>query len=224
MTPDNERIRYLVNTSFLRNFSIDELLKNNRYEINLTSFICYCVGIIDGKRYVHPIKIISKTPSPGITSYQIIWWNAAIFCRDNMLPDEETYERISFWSHSGVALRKHFFLFEDRMSLIRSTFIYDSITDHYYRLCSLLHYLVIPITMPTGQVIYTSLTKSYCYQKVIKKRDNELKKKQNEDVKKYLKKFVKQFNHYNFLDKEYPRLFEEVIKITEGNQNGNSTI
>jgi hypothetical protein len=222
MNPDNERIQYLVNTSFLRNFPIDDFLKNNHYEIDLTLFICYCVGIINGKRYVHPIQMLSKTPSPGITSYEIKWWNAASTCRDTTLPNENEYDSFSFWSHSGVALRKHFFLFEDRMSLIRSTFIYDSITDRYYRLCSLLHYLYIPIVSPTGKSIFTSLTKNYSYQKVAKSKSNETNRKQKEDVRKYLKKFVKQFNHYNFLDKEYPRLFEEIIKITDTNKHGNT--
>ena len=213
--PCNNRIQYLTKTNFIRNYPIDDLLRNNHYEIKLTDFICYCVGIMGGKRFVHAIKILSKTPSPGITSYEVSWWDTASYCLNDELPDEVSYESVCFWVHSGVSLRKHFFLFDDRMSLIRSSFIYDEVTDHYYRLCSLLPYVYIPIVTPTGKTIYTAPSKTYLYQKVIKKGSNELQKRRNDDVKKYLKKFVKQFNHFDFLEKDYPRLFEEVIKIVD---------
>lgn len=217
ISPDNERIQYLAKTNFIRNPSTDELLRCNDFEIDLTSYICYCVGIIEEKRYVHCIQILSKTPSPGITSYQIKWWNTACYClNDNN--DEVQYEATSFWVHSGVALRKHFFLFQDRMSLIRSTFIYDSNTEQYYRICSLTPYLYIPIISPNGMPIYTSPKKTYCYHKVIKKGECEVRNKQRYNTKKYLKKFVKQFNHFSFLEEEYPRLFEEIIKITDSDK------
>lgn len=208
MLPSAACIHYLANHHFIRNFSAAHLYDIQKWK-DVNFIIWYCVGVIEGKRYVHCIRFLKKSPKPGITSYFIEWYHTSVYsqCKKHEIPSH--FESIRFWVHSGVALRKNFFLFEDRMSLIRSTFFFDEETKLFYRMSVLLPYLQIPEEIPKQVHIYTTLNKYYCFQKRTKKRkyDDEFKKR-NELVKS-LKKLIENHNHHHFIECNYPKLFEE---------------
>lgn len=218
MFPNSQCISYLRTHQFIRNFSANHLYDVRKWQ-DMSVHVWYCVGIIQGERYVHCIRFLKKSPKPGITSYCIEWFNTAPFSHLSRHEMPTHFESVRFWVHSGVALRKNFFLFEDRMSLIRSTFFYDEETKLYYRMSALLHYLEIPDEIPRQIQIYTSSNKCYCFQKRIKKRkfDEESKKKNHFVLS--LKKFVENHNHRRYMELHYPKLFEEAQFIIS--QNGN---
>lgn len=220
MNPIPHCISYLSTHSYLRNYSATHLQSLNWWK-DTNVYIWYCVGIIDGKRYIHCIRLLKKSPKPGITSYYIQWFNTAPYSHVPVSEMPSTFDSVFFWVHSGVALRKNFFLYEDRMSLIRSTFYYDSETKLFYRMSYLLAYLSIPEEIPRQVRIHTNSTKFYCYQKRAKKRKYDDDSKKKTDFVKALKKFIDAHNQLNFVHNSYPKLFNESQFIISN--NGNST-
>jgi len=200
---------------------VEELLPNENQNILDNNLIWYCVGIINHKRYVHCIRFLNRTPKPGITSYFIQWFNTAPFSHLHLDEIPDYFESTCFWVHSGVALRKNFFLFEDRMSLLRSTFYYDIKKQTFYRMAFLLPYLEIPEEIPTNKIIFTSSLKSYIYVKRVKKTSYNAKERQKSEFCKSLRKFFHSHNCQGYIEKSYPKLFQEVVKIIF--QDGDST-
>jgi hypothetical protein len=220
MLPSPWCISYLATHPFIRNHSAPHLFSQSYWK-DTNFHVWYCVGIIEGKRYVHCIRMLKKTPKPGITSYFIEWFNTAPYSNSPLSKIPKHFDSCCFWVHSGVALRKNLFLFQDRMSFIRSTFYYDSETCLFYRMSLLITYLDNNEAIPTQLKIFTSVEKWYIYQKRIKKRkyDDSLRKKN--DCIRNLKKFIEHNNHHHFLEETYPKLFEEAQLIVS--KHGNST-
>lgn len=218
--PDTYCISYLASHHFIRNHSVTSFLQQSS-RISFFDKIWYCIGIIEGERYVHAVRFLNKTPKPGITSYYIQWFNTSPFshCSADNMPNY--FDSIYFWVHSGVALRKNFFLFEDRMSLIRSCFYYEPCTGLFYRMSSLLPYLDIPDAVPSNLKIYTTVFRFYCFQKRIKKRNYDDMVKKKSDFVRCLKKFVESHNHRHFFQLTYPKLFEQAqfIICKDGNSS-----
>jgi hypothetical protein len=218
MHPSPTCIYFLAHHSFIRNYNASHLFNVQKW-IDTNVFIWYCVGIINDKRYVHCIRFIKKSPKPGITSYFIEWFNTAPFSQleQNEIPSH--FDSVHFWVHSGVALRKNFFLFQDRMSLIRSTFYFDDETKLFYRMSILLPYLNISEEMPKQVQIFTTSARYYCFQKRNKKRKFDETLKKRTDFVKCFKKFIESHNHRHFIQINYPKLFEESQSIFLGNGN-----
>lgn len=215
MVPDYFCIQFLQQNSFIRNISIDRLLDKHNNVIPLHNYICYTVGIVDSKRVVNAFQFLFESSNTKIKSYYIRWWNTAAF---ETISFRTEYESIDFWVHSGMTLRKNFFLYEDRMSLLRSTFIYDPSSSYYFRLINLIDYILIPPKSNYQQQIYTSPSKfSYNY------KHNSTKSKENTSIEekqiaKILKKLIQSRNLKMHLEKVSPSLFHEINRyINHGN-------
>jgi len=213
MEPNHFCLEYLAKNQFIRNYPVDEVVKNNASYFEKNELLWYCVGTINSIRYVHCLQFLKKTPQPGITSYFIKWFNTAPYStlRFEDMPDE--FDSVTFWIHSGVALRKNLFKFQDRMSLLRSTFYYDEISGKFYRLGNLSPYLQIPEEFPLFQFVFTSLEKRYQYQKRLKKNSKKHINKKHQEMKKSLKKFIIHHNVNHFVEIEYPKLFHQIEVI-----------
>ena len=111
MQPIRECITFLATHQFIRNFSVESMIENNNDHFLKNNLIWYCVGTIENKRYVHCIQFLKKTPRPGITSYLIRWYNTAPFSNLPLDSIPQRFDYTEFWFHSGVALRKNFFIF-----------------------------------------------------------------------------------------------------------------
>lgn len=201
MKPKTECIEYLKKHHFLRNYDVEPFLHRSKNQIDLSAHICYCVGIIEDIRFVQAIRLLHKTPLTGITSYFIEWFH----CQNNE-------ESVQFWVHSGVTLRKHFFLFEDRISFIRGTFIYDEVLKRYYRLSSLLPFSYISEMSPPCEFIYATPIKKYHFKKK-KSTQTHLVCKNKRLLQSHTQRFIRVNNINNYLEKEYPILFHEMKKI-----------
>lgn len=217
MQPLPQCIHFLATHQFIRNYSVDPLLERGDDIFLKNDMIWYCVGTINNKRYIHCIKFLKRTPKPGISSYFIEWFKTASYSNEPIEEIPLHFESISFWVHSGVALRKNFFLFQDRMSLLRSTFYYDIHTNTFFRMASLLPYLQIPEEIPNHVIIYTSEEKRYQYQKRSKKTISNQNIKRHHEFRKQLKKFCCCHNLNRFLENEYPKLFHQIEIIISEN-------
>lgn len=206
-----ECLRYLTNHNFIRNSAVENFVLENNFAIEIAKHIIYCVGIIDGQRIVHVIKIIGQNNAPGVTSYLIEWFNVACTPLDEF--DLSTIDSVTFWVHSGVALRKNFFLYEDRMSLLKSSFIYDSKRNSYYRLVNLSEYIVPNVHLNIQCPIYSSVSKISFPVKRTKKLATVIVDKRLSQLQKSVRKTMKSCNSFRYLEKNYPRLFEEMSKI-----------
>ena len=213
-------IYFLARNPFIRNFPPHQF--ESYPEIHSYEHIFYCVGLIGKQRYVHSIKILKKTPKPGITSYLIEWYLTAIYSHLDLYDIPKSFQSFRFWVHSGVALRKNFFLFDDRMSLIRSSFLFDRGTKKFFRMTSLLPYLLIPEEIPMQEKIFSSKDKYYHCQKRVRKRKYDENYKKKCDFHRSLKKFLNANNHHNFLEQTYPKLFQEAHFIISQNNGGSS--
>lgn len=207
MDPDLDCIVYLTKNSFLRNFSFERFLERNNNEIPLQNFICYTTGIADGKRVVNAFRFLFQSSNSKIRSYYIQWWNTAAF--DIYFPHTE-FTSLQFWVHSGMTLRKNFFLYNDRMSLFRSTFIFDIRSGNYYRLSALNHFLSIPEKSNFGQQIYSHPTKFYYYHKEKKSLPKDNRPPIEKEIIKALEKMMSKKNLASYLKKSSPLLFQEI--------------
>lgn len=213
MSVNIECVEYLIKHSFIRNVCYEDFVERHNFQIHLSDITCYCVGIIDNQRIVHAIRIIGQSPPPGVTSYFVQWFNNATYTLSELAKVDEEFESTFFWVHSGVALRKNFFLFDDRMSLMKSTFIYDKQSNSYYRLACLLPFLHFDY-MPSDKFpIYSSPVKIYFTVKRAKKSLKNIPNKKRANLQKALKKVVKIHNSFHYLEKEHKRLFEEIQNI-----------
>lgn len=213
MEVDVDCIEYLTQHSFIRNVCFENFVERSNFQIKLSHQICYCVGIINNQRIVHTIRIIGQSPPPGVTSYFVEWFNSATYTLNELIDKEVQFDSVNFWVHSGVALRKNFFLFDDRMSLMKSTFIFDRQSHCYYRLACLLPFLQFEYMPSDKYPIYSSPVKIYFTVKRVKKATKSIPNKKRINLQKALRKVVKIHNSFHYLEKEHKRLFEEINNI-----------
>lgn len=206
-----ECLHFLSNHNFIRNFSVEQFILENNFQFDISNYVIYCVGLIENQRIVHVVKFLGQNNSPGVTSYYIQWFNVACFPIGGLIKHE--MDSVCFWVHSGVALRKNFFLFQDRMSLLKSSFIYDAKRDNYYRLVNLVNYLKPNIIENINTPIYSSITKFSFPMKKTRKQSITTKDKKLLQLQKSLRKTVKNCNSFQYLEKTHIRLFEEITKI-----------
>lgn len=205
-SPQFEQLSFLSNNFFLRNFSIESFCEYHEYEIPINEYVCYNVGLINGKKYVQSFQILARFLT-GINSFHIRWWNTSFVKSEE---DLEKIDHCDFWVHSGISLRKNFFLFEDRFSLFRSSFLYDTNQKIFFRLFALEKFFKCPETTPQLK-IYSSPCKFFLF----KQRPCRGRPKRNhpkKELKKYLNLILKECNYQNTLQKENPTLFLEITK------------
>lgn len=218
MNPSVYVIDYLTQTQFIRNIPLDDLLsrmKNNM--IPLAEYLCYSVVIVDGHRLVNILRFLKQTPPNGVLSFYIQWYMVKNYLSDEYLQDAQNieFEDISFWVHSGVALRKKFFYAEDRMSFLRSTFMYDHESDSLYRLSCIWPWVSLQIEIPFGCAIFNQPGISYRYTKKTNKINPHKNDRKENELKKHCKRLLKSHNYYSYLEKKYPILYKELIRIIE---------
>lgn len=216
MLPDPLCIQYLQANAFIRNIPFDRLLDRHRNIIPLNSFICYTVGIADSKRIVNAFQFLFESSNTKIKSYYIRWWNTASFSNVDF---KSEFDSIDFWVHSGMTLRKNFFLYDDRMSLFRSTFIFDPNANYYYRLINLVDYIDIPTKSNFQQQIFTSPQKynfNFKHNKIKNKKSGESETRQ---ITKAFTKITNSRNLKSYLEKVSPSLLQEITTFL---QHGNS--
>jgi hypothetical protein len=218
MLPDPLCVQFLEANPFIRNVSFDRLLDRYHNVIPINSFICYTVGIVDSKRVVNAFQFLFESSNTKIKSYFIRWWNTAAVPNVNF---NSVFESIEFWVHSGMTLRKNFFLYDDRMSLLRSTFIYDPHAQYYYRLINLIDYISIPQKSNYQQQIFTSPSKfnyNFKHSKLKSKKSVSVEEKQ---ISKSLCKILQSRNQKCYLEKVSPSLLQEIeIFLCHGNPSG----
>lgn len=210
VSPEFEKIHFLKNNHFIRNPSIDEFVKRLDFKINLTNYICYNVGYIDNVKLIQSFQIIGVCTT-GIQYYKIRWWNTAFSLSDDEIKLQSTAD---FWVHSGVALRKNFFLFEDRFSLFRSSFLYDPLCGSFFRLFTLQDFLHIDELVPS-QKIYHSPSK-YTLFRVPRKKMHCRKKSSYKKIHNHLILLANQFKSCNSLQLQFSSLFREINLIIDG--------
>jgi hypothetical protein len=210
MIPDIDCLIYLSQNSFIRNFPFEKFLEKNNNNIQLQNFICYTTGVADGKRIVHAFRFIAQSSNSKIKSYLIEWWNTAI--HSVYFPHTE-FTSIQFWVHSGMTLRKNFFLYQDRLSLFRSTFIHDLRSGNYYRLSYLNHFISIPEINNYQAQIFSQPGKYYYQLKQRTKMISEYKSPVEKEIKKLLEKIIKKKNLALYLKKSSSVLFQEIQKF-----------
>lgn len=208
-----QSIEFLSNHSFIRNYSIENFVRENQFQIDISAYFLYSVGIIKNIRIVQTMKILGQCPSPGVTSYYIEWFNTASYNVEELVYKSQEIESCSFWVHSGVALRKNFFLFEDRMSLFKSTFLFDPRSKCHYRLAILQPYLKINSTLNIQSPMFSSPSKIFLSGHRKNKVARTMKNFKLHSLQKNLKKVLKQNNTFSYLEQSHPRLFEEITKI-----------
>ena len=214
MNPQYECIHFLTNTQFIRNVSIDQLLKNNNSSIDLSKYICYSVGIVDNHRIVNCITFLKQTPPNGVLSFEIKWYMPKNFHEYDHDENME-YDSVIFWVHSGVALRKKFFYSEDRMSFLRSTFLHDPETNSMYRLSCIWSWVSLYQVKPLGSLIYNQPGQFYVYRKKHNSKGENKSDRKFLDFKKACKRLLKSHNHSNYLNEKFPKFYTEIVKIVE---------
>jgi len=216
MKPNFRNLNYLIKNNFIRNQTLDNFIESNNNSIELKNFICYTKGLIDDIVVVQAFSI-NKSYTTGIQSYEITWWNT--FCIDSQ-EEINNIEPITFWVHSGMSLRKNFFMFTDRFNLFKSTFIFDKITGVSYRLFEIKEYLNFNEFLPVNTKIFNNPTKFFIFKKINRKRNISRKRKSPTKLIKLLLLIKKKCNFQNCLTRHYPKLLIEIDKIIN---DGNTT-
>lgn len=216
MKPNIKHIKFLIKNNFIRNQEIDLFLEDNNNSLEIKNFICYTKGIIDDLTVIQSYRI-NKTYTTGIQSFEITWWDTF-----NVDTQEEidSIEPITFWVHSGMSLRKNFFLYTDRFNLFKSSFIFDIITDVSYRLFEIKDYLVFNEVIPIDLKIFNKPNKFFKFKKINKKRNINKKRKSTSKLHKLLTTIKRKCNFQNCLIRHYPKFYIELEKILA---DGNST-
>lgn len=213
LIPNQEHLVFFRQTHFVRNAPIDDFVNRVSKKIILADYMCYNVGYINDKKFIQSFQIL-KAHITGIQNYYIRWWNTAFSYSE----EDASLDYTEFWVHSGSALRKNFFLFEDRFSLFRSTFLFDPISETFFRLFTIEQYLVLNESLPNGK-IYHSPSRYNFRQK--KEKSTNRKKNSHKNVQKQLQLFLKHFISCNSLEKNYAPLFREIHLILQS--DGKST-
>lgn len=201
-TPEKECVDYLINHSYIKNSPPENFLREYMYQIPIQNFICYCVGIFENERKIQCIRILGKTPSDKISTIHVEWYNP-----------ENYSESTQFWVNSGVSLKRHFFLYQDQLNFFRSTFIFFPELMQYYRISSILNYIHLPEINPTGLPIYHTCIRFTLYNKKLIHNPNKLSERKKKELRKYLQGCIKKNNIDNFMEKNYPHLFNEIMNV-----------
>lgn len=219
MKPDKFCISYLAQNQFLRNPNVHHFVELSEEDLEENNLMWYCVGTIGDKRFVHTLQFLARTGKPGITSYFIRWYCTAPYSHYTIQEMPDNFDYVDFWVHSGVALRKNLFLFEDRLSLVRSTFCFHNRLKQFFRLSHVHPFLKIPERVPHNVPIYSSLIKKYYYQKKNSRVLVDRGDKKRKDLSRHLKKIVEIYNVGKYMEKEFPKLFQEMEIIISKNGN-----
>lgn len=211
MQPDVECLKFLQSTNIMRNYDCQHFLQANNNEINIEKYMCYAIGNIEGKRIVHSFRILARSSGTKNKCYKIEWFNTAMSPTWHF---NQYFDSVSFWVHSALVLRKVFFLYEDRMSLYRSTFIYDENSGTFFRLCSILQYLIIPSLCIYNCQIYTS-PNEYFYCHIRAKENNKTIKKTPQllELQKQLKRIISKNQNNYYLKTHHQQLSIEIDKF-----------
>lgn len=204
---DKDCIEFLIKHHYIKNFSPECLLADFRYQIPLSQFICYCVGIVNCKKAVHCLRIIQKTPSEKITTMSIEW----------ILFHNEEQRTIQFWVSSGVSLKRNFFCHEDQLNFFRSTFIFYPELGRYYRLSNILNFISLQEINPMGESVYTTHLKYHHYKKRIDIVEGGNTRKRKKEFKKAIKKLTLKFNVDGYIEKYHPTFYKQVTFIQNDN-------
>lgn len=212
MDPDNQIINKLINSNSLKNFCSFNFLERHNFKINLNDFICYTIGNSNGRKYVNCFKFLGQNCTYKLKNYYIKWWNTGTF---ETIDNDTIFESIEFWIHSGMTLRKNFFNYDDRMSLFRTTFIYDSLNQTFFRLSYINCYLFIPELDNFKSIIFSKPQKYYINDK------NKLKNKkiishhkpknlQLIEIQKKLRVIISNKSYRYLLKSQHNKLFDEI--------------
>jgi len=222
MNPSIKLINILLASQTIRNECFSAFLEHNNFIIDLRNFICYTIGNAENKRIVNCFSFIGQSNSDKMCNYLVKWWNTATF-KD--YSDDQKFECIEFWVHSGMALRKAFFNYEDKMSLFRSTFIYDEINKKFYRLVNLNSFIHIPIISNYNCFIFSSENRYYLNQKEEKKNKQKRKCKNLQliEIQKKFIKLLKNKNYSSFIRVTNIKLFNELHNFINLDKDGSTS-
>lgn len=209
MEPDYKLINLLLNFNSIKNHCSFNFLERHNFKICLNEFICYTIGNSNGRKYINCFKFLAQNCSYKLKNYYIKWWNTGTH---EEITNNTIFDSINFWVHSGMTLRKNFFNYEDRMSLFRTTFIYDSVDNLFFRLSYINSYLFIPDQDNYKEIIYSNPNKYYRNNKINNKKQKNKKCKNLQliEIQKKLNKIIDN-KSYKILIKSYNnKLFEEI--------------
>ena len=212
LEPDSDCVDYLTNHHYIKNHPPETLLKEFNYKIPLDRFICYCVGIIGEERKVQCIRILQKRPSDKLTTMNIEWYDPQ-GKRDEVT---KQHHKIQFWINSGICLKRHFFLFEDKLNFFRSTFIHFPEIEQYYRLSSIFNFIDIPQVNPVHMKIYVTPLKKYCYKKPVSYSSEKSENRKRKEIEKAVTRVFKKISIDPYFEQHYPVLFKEMNKLNQG--------
>jgi len=204
LLPDPACMDFLCSQSYLRNDPPLHILQDHHFQLPLHTFICYCIGMYQDEKSVQCIQILQKTTSPKFNNFLVKWFH----------PDDP-HQHVTFWVNSGASLKKHFFLFTDKINFFRSTFIHYPEMDKYFRLSSLMDFFKIPESTPLQEKIYHTPIKFHLFKPLPTSSSDKKKNtsKREQGLKRTILKIFRQdVDHY--LQRKYPSLFQELLKIT----------
>lgn len=213
--PDVDCIHFLINNSYHKNPDSSFILQDFNLKIPISEFIIYCVGFINDYRKVQCIRILQKKPSDKITTMKIEWFDPSYNYKDKSLNgvNQPYPNKVTFWVNSGVCLKKFFFLYEDKLNLFRSAFIYYSRMDQYMRLSSIYEYLDIPQLNPIGETVYNAPLRFFIYKKKIVLSEEQMINRKRKKFKKYISQIKKNFSVDRFYRENYQNLFNAIDVI-----------
>lgn len=210
MNPDPCLIKKLINSNSIKNSCSYDFLYLHNFVINLNEFICYTVGNSNGQKYVNCFKFIGESTSFKLKNYYIKWWNTACF---NEIDENTEFSSINFWVHSGMTLRKNFFNYDDRMSLYRTTFIFDEVSNTFFRLSFIQAFLKIPKSDNLNQFVFSTPDK---YTLILKRKNNLniiSKELMLIELQKKFKKILQNKLYVRVIKNQKTKLFEELDKF-----------
>lgn len=202
---------FLLTSYSIKNHSPAGVCQRYDYKIPISNYYCYSVGSINGTKRIQIFRIINQLVT-GINTYKIQWWNTAFTEYSYINLDES--ESVCFWVHSGGSLKKNFFLFEDKLNLFKSTYIFDRESSQFYRLMVFQKYFyfeekILKIT----DYIYTDYCKKHKQKVITEKRIKNIKNKGCIQIRKIANKLLNDYYLRNCLINQFPDLFREFHKI-----------
>lgn len=137
-----EKIVERLSNNYVSNIDYSVFLENNQYRILLDKYICIMYGNTEG----------------NIRKIQFVQFLYAYFLSKSKISYHvHIYEHnYSLWVQDTLTLRKKFFHFIDKTSLLRTCFLYDPKTEEIYRLQELRYNIFLPYTYPYEEKMYKS--------------------------------------------------------------------
>lgn len=202
MEPSVLLINLLLSKNYVKNLSTYNFLERNNYKIEINNYICYCVGIANNKKQIHCFQILGANSNNKLRNLKIKWWNISYL--------KPQFDYVEFWVYSNLSLKKNFFLYEDRMSLFRSTFIYDEVSESFFRLSSLSSYLHFPEMFEVNDFIFISPDENYFSKNKNICNKQEQKNPIFNEIEKKLTKLIENQIYKNYIKKNHKKLFDEL--------------